>query len=275
MPHAAAGLILIVPWNKKGNSKIITMGTQSGVLRLKGKVGELSFYRTKDGYGVRKSEGIDGKRIKNDPRYQRTRENAVEFGNACQSAKVLRHALRSYYSDSSDRYASRRLIRTMMEILHTDPSHGRGERVVMSGDLSKLKGFNFNEAAPLATTLKVKPTLAIDREAGTLTVSVPPINPLRDVRPVPGATYARLSAIAVEVDFEQKSAVVGSAESEPILLNGPNLPAISLTASLTPNSSLPVIALIALQFVQVVQDTEYSLNSGTFNSMAIIDVSNP
>lgn len=248
------------------------MGTQSGVLRIKGKVGELSFFKSKDGYGVRKSEGIDGKRIKTDPSYQRTRENMAEFGRGCQSARLLRTALRSHIPRSSSRSVSSRLIQLMMAILHTDVTHGRGDRTVEAGDLSKLSGFRFNEERSLKTTLDREPTSAIDRVAGTFTVTIPSLRS-GEVQVPTGATHFRITAMAVEADFDQQTYVLGKAESDLISVKEVQTAEASLVASFTANSSLPVIGAIGIQFVQVIQDDEYALNSGEFTSMDIAVVS--
>jgi len=49
---------------------------------LKGPIGDISFYKSKDGYLARSKGGVDKSRIKNDPAFQRTRENGSEFGRA-------------------------------------------------------------------------------------------------------------------------------------------------------------------------------------------------
>ena len=58
------------------------MAKQKGIIKLTGKIGDLSFYKSKDGYLAREKGGVDGERIKNDPAFARTRENGSEFGLA-------------------------------------------------------------------------------------------------------------------------------------------------------------------------------------------------
>lgn len=70
------------------------MAKQKGIIKLQGKVGDISFYKSKDGYLAREKGGVDGQRIASDPAFQRTRENGKEFGNAGRNGKVLRNALR-------------------------------------------------------------------------------------------------------------------------------------------------------------------------------------
>ena len=50
------------------------MAKQSGIIKLKGTVGGISFYKSKDGYLAREKGGVDGDRIKKDPAFKRTIE---------------------------------------------------------------------------------------------------------------------------------------------------------------------------------------------------------
>ena len=66
------------------------MAKQEGLIKLKGTVGDLSFYKTKDGHLARMKGGVDAERIKNDPAFERTRENGAEFGRSGKAGKLLR-----------------------------------------------------------------------------------------------------------------------------------------------------------------------------------------
>ncbi len=66
------------------------MAKQIGIIKLKGKIGDLSFYKTKDGHLSREKGGVDAERIKNDPAFERTRENGAVFGSAAKSGKLVR-----------------------------------------------------------------------------------------------------------------------------------------------------------------------------------------
>ena len=63
------------------------MAKQTGVITLEGRVGRLSFYKTKDGYLAREKGGVSKSRILNDPRFARTRENMREFADNAKSSK--------------------------------------------------------------------------------------------------------------------------------------------------------------------------------------------
>ena len=250
------------------------MATQAGVIRMKGRVGELSFFRSKKGYRVRKSEGIEGKRIKTDPSFERTRENNAEFARAGKSAKLMRNALRSFIKKKADNESSQRLVQLMTQIVRSDTTHGRGERVVLAQNLEPLRGFEFNAVAPLSETLFVEQSFTIDRQSGALTLDLPAIAPSDDLMFAPGSTHARLVVIALEIDFDNGRYVTQSAKSELIPDTVEQIPPTSLMASFTPNSNLPVIALVGVQFVQVIENIEYPLKSGASNALAVVEVDN-
>ena len=58
------------------------MARQTGIIKLEGTIGDISFYKTRDGHLARTKGGVGGERIQNDPAFQRTRENGQEFGRA-------------------------------------------------------------------------------------------------------------------------------------------------------------------------------------------------
>ncbi len=64
------------------NSIVFQMARQSGIVPLKGTIGNITFYKSQDGYLAREKGSLDAKRIASDPKFQRTRENGAEFSRA-------------------------------------------------------------------------------------------------------------------------------------------------------------------------------------------------
>ena len=71
------------------------MARQGGILKIKGTIGDITFFKTRDGYRVKEKSGVDGDRIATDPKFQRTRENGAEFGESALASKILRSAIRA------------------------------------------------------------------------------------------------------------------------------------------------------------------------------------
>jgi len=83
---------------------------------LRGTIGNITFYKSGDGYLAREKGGVGANRIATDPAFQRTRENGAEFGRAGKAGKVLRNALRSLLQNTSDSRMISRLTREMMKL---------------------------------------------------------------------------------------------------------------------------------------------------------------
>ena len=66
------------------------MAKQKGIIKLEGTIGDITFYKSQDGYLAREKGGIDANRIASDPAFQRTRENGSEFGAAGKAGKMLK-----------------------------------------------------------------------------------------------------------------------------------------------------------------------------------------
>src|SRR4051812_15403755 len=126
------------------------MARQSGIMKIKGTMGGMTFYKSSlDGDLVREKGGIDGQRIANDPAFARTRENGAEFGTAGSTGKLLRDTLRNLLLNSVDNRVTSRVTQLMSGILKLDLSSPRGARnpgVALESAEAKayLKGFNFN-----------------------------------------------------------------------------------------------------------------------------------
>jgi len=85
------------------------MAKLKGILKIKGTLDDLTFYKSGKDYLVRTKGGVDGDRIANDPTFQRTRENGSEFGRSATAGKLLRTAVRNLMTNAKDRLVTSRL----------------------------------------------------------------------------------------------------------------------------------------------------------------------
>ena len=153
------------------------MARQKGIIKLKGTIGDITFYKTQDGHLAREKGGIEASRIASDPAFQRTRENGSEFGRAGKAGKLLRTALRPLLLNSADGRMVSRLTQQMVKVIQMDAVSDRGLRNVIDGEIELVLGFEFNIRGKLGTSLFAPFTPVIDRVAGTLDVSIPPFVP--------------------------------------------------------------------------------------------------
>src|SRR5436190_2491729 len=146
------------------------MARQKGIIKLRGTIGDITFYKTQDGHLAREKGGIDASRIKNDPAFQRTRENGSEFGRAGKAGKTLRTALRTLLMNSSDSRMVSRLTQAMVKVIQADEVSERGLRNVIDGEAQLLTGFEFNIGGKLGASLFSPYVSSIDRANGGVKV---------------------------------------------------------------------------------------------------------
>lgn len=248
------------------------MARQSGLIKIKGTLDNVSFYKSKDGDLARMKTSLDGKRIANDPAFIRTRENNSEFGSSAGSGKLLRDTIRTMMQNASDGGVTARLTKLMTQIKNLDTTSARGVRNVGVGIQTPeakalLKGFNFNIKAILGSIV-FNP---YDVVVATGVITLNDLVPINDVNPTPGATHITLRGAWAKVDF-------ATGESSVKETNAVNLPldATSTNVVLTP-TAVPVgtgidIYFLMIEFYQEVNGNQYTLKNGAYNALSVVEV---
>lgn len=249
------------------------MAKQRGIIKLEGTIGDITFFKSGDGYMARENAPVSASRIATDPAFERTRENNSEFSRAAGAGKLLRDAIHGLLKDAKDRHTTPRLLKEMMNVLHTDENSVRGERRVDWGNLELLQGFEFNNAALLSNTLFAAYTAAINRAAGTLVVDIPSFVPSNSITAPAGSTHFRLVSCGLEVSFADGFTVADVQSTDALTWNGIATAAISMASKVTANSTQALFLLFGIQFMQVVNGIAYPLKSSAFNPLGIIKVS--
>lgn len=246
------------------------MAKQTGFLKVEGTIGDVTFMKTQDGYRVRQKGGVPASRIATDPNFKRTRENMAEFGAAGKAGKVLRKAFNPERLRVKDGRLVSRLVKSMMGVIRSDVTHRRGERTVTGGNLALLQGFEFNGSAQLSTNLAVPYASTIDRANGELSVTLPAFIPENKVVPPISATHFRILSAGGWVDFTTGEFEVVQSESQAYTLDETPTEALQLKNQVTPASTKPLFLLLGLEFLQELNGFQYPLQSGSFNSMAVV-----
>lgn len=248
------------------------MARQDGIIKLKGQIGDLTFYKTRNGYQARQKTGVDGDRILNDPRYQRTRENMAEFGRATKAGKLMRTAFKTLTSQLADRKITNRLSKRMVEVIREDSVNERGLRMVMDAETELLAGFEFNANGLISSSINTTYATAIDRASGVATINFDTFSALDLITSAQGASHFKLSAAAAVINFEDEVFELNVNESAVMSVKEVATPVIALSCSLTPASTKPIFLLLGISFYQRVNNVDYSLSNGSFNGLAIVQV---
>ena len=248
------------------------MAKLKGIIKLKGTIGDITFYKTQDGYMAREKGGIDAKRIATDPAFQRTRENCSEFGRAGKAGKVLRSAMRASLVNSSDNRMVSRLSQAMIKVIQADSTSLRGQRNVIDGEAELLSGFEFNIRGKLGTSLFAPFVGAIDRVSGEITVDIDPFVPTNMIAAPMGTTHFKIISAGAEIDFEAETFVETHTESAILPWDGLPTVAISHVNAVTPLSTKPLFLAIGIEFYQGVNGEMYPLKNGAYNPLALVKV---
>lgn len=249
------------------------MAKQKGIIKLKGSIGDLSFYKTKDGYIAREKGGIDAKRMATDPAFQRTRENGAEFGRAGKATRVLRQALRQYLQIASDSRLTSRLTSEMLRIIKTDDVNDRGLRQVSEGDINLLIGFDFNLGGRLSSTLYFPFRMNINRVGGVASIELDSFIPDKDIAFPQGTTHVRLFAGLAAINFATEELSFSPINSGEIILGPQKEPSQVMNMEFEANTDRNLFLVFGVEFVQDVNGKKYPLKNGSFNAMSVIAVS--
>jgi hypothetical protein len=249
------------------------MARQKGIIKLKGTIGGITFYKTsQDGHLAREKGGIEKSRIESDPAFQRTRENGSEFGRAGKAGKLLRTALRALLLNSADGRMVSRLTKEMVKVIQADLISERGLRNVIDGEAELLVGFEFNIRGKLGTSLYAPFTSAIDRVTGAITVDVPPFVPVNMIAAPSGTTHFKIISGGAEIDFEAETFIVDTSETAILPWNAVATVAIAQSNQVTAASTKPLFLALGIEFYQEVNGQMYPLKNGAFNPLSISKV---
>lgn len=249
------------------------MARQDGIIKFKGQMGGISFYRSSlDGHLARQKGGVDAKRIQTDPAFARTRENGSEFGRAGTNGKLLRTAFRSQLLNTGDSRMTNRLSKLFNAVIKTDELSLRGQRNVANGDLSLLRGFDFNDDGKLTHTFFAPYTADVDRAAGTVTIDVPAFVPTDMIAYPEGATHFRLVVSAAEVDFAENAYNVASLDTDELVLSALPIQPINLVLNMSQANTDPLFVILGIEFTQLVNGQMYTLNNGAYNALSLVAI---
>lgn len=248
------------------------MARQKGIIKLKGKIGDISFYKTQDGHLAREKGGVDAERIQNDPAFVRTRENGAEFGSSASSGKSLRTALFAMLQTASDNRVVSRLTKVMTDIKNLDATSVRGLRnvgvaIALPAAKALLKNFNFNKKAILGSILFQPYTV----NTGTGVITINGLEPINHINFPSGATHVTFKGSWLKLDFAtglydvQASNVVNL----PIDATATN---VVLTPGSVPTGTGTDLYLLQIEFFQEVNTIQYSLKNGAHNALSIVEV---
>ncbi|OWK74310.1 hypothetical protein CBW16_02540 [Flavobacteriaceae bacterium JJC] len=248
------------------------MARESSILKLKGVLDGMSFYKNSEGHYVRAKGGIEKERILNDANFARTRENMNEFADINGAGKLIRNSVSEFLRRAKDMRTSSRLVSVIAKIKNKDALSVRGQRNFAKGfgtaeGKAMLTGYDFNRHAPLQTVLKKE--LVIDPVAGS--ISIRGFKPHSDLEVPEFATHVNLGLACVSLDAENEKSETVYSTSAPLVINE-DVADLTVTLDALPTADGVKMFYVLLEFFQEVNGELYELRSGQMNALKLVHI---
>jgi hypothetical protein len=256
------------------------MSKQTGLIKLKGNIGGISFYRSGGEDLAKTANGPSKDKILNDPTFVRTRENNTEFGASATAAKALRLALVTAVQTMSDSRLTSRLTKLFKEI-NLRGVGVRGQRpITVSANRTMLENLDFNANISFSSVFNAPFTFTNNAARLQGTITVPAFSPASFIAAPSGATHFRLlHTIGVVSDYNYNTSSLNYAPTDPLLntLSGISYSAVTDLHSVAPvnfvlvanlpgtptmTATVSVVQCFGIEFFQRIGANDYLLAQG-------------
>jgi hypothetical protein len=249
------------------------MGKYIGYHPFLGTVGNLTYARGENGEVIVKLRtSLDKQRIMNDPAFVRVRETMAEFKRAAKASKFILETFREVVLNKPDRKIFSRLLKELMAVTVSDQSHDAGSRTPEAGDLTLLAGFDFNRNATIGTSFWGDYTPTINRVTGECEVAIAPYIPNNMVQMPQEATHYRFAVGGIELDLAGQTYVRELGQSAYFGRSNTATAPLTVSATVTPNSTLPLFLVFCIEYFVEKNGTKLPLNNGAYNVVRIARV---
>jgi hypothetical protein len=242
-----------------------------GILQISGSIDELCFSNTEDGIVVGRKPGPSPEKVLNHKDFERTRLNAREFQLAIRSATLLRSALGTAIDGVRATKLSGRMNGLLYSVADQDEQHGLGCRCAAAGDVSRLKGFEFNHKLSLGYALPVPFEQHLDAASGTAQVNIPSFIARRRKGFPKEATHFKIVSCVATVDFDQDSNSRHIVESELLPLSK-LMPAVELRHQLAGKPGEAMVHTLGMVFYTVADGKTQLLRGGAMQVVEAVRV---
>ncbi len=170
------------------------MGQQTGIIRIKGKVGELTFSQKGDKTIVGRNSSLSKERILNDPKFRLTRQNMSEFAGASKTAAAIKTALIRAYKGFADKRTFNNLFKITREIINLGTgTRGRRNANLVANSV-QFSNFNFHSTDKFNEVFYGAYSITNNADRNQIDISIPDFNTLDYLTIPQGATHVRFVA---------------------------------------------------------------------------------
>ena len=172
------------------------MARPKGIIKLKGGLGDMSFYEDRR-YGpiTRRKGGPSKKQIKTSKNCKVVRQNNEEFGRASSAGKLLRQSFYGLINRCSDHKVTPTVQQKLMAVLKADQRHRAGKKILLKEHFGLFGPVELNKACAASTYLT---RISRVKEGNVMEVSIE--IDCETARRKSASHYRVISSVAV-VDF--------------------------------------------------------------------------
>jgi hypothetical protein len=188
------------------------MPKQIGDFPLIGSFGDFVFYKTKHGNLVRRKGNLNKERVSTEAAFEGSRKASSEFGRAGAASGLIRNEIKKHcpYAGNGETHA--RLSKVLGEIIRADQKNAKGERQILAENLAPLKSFEWVKDKPLSRSFWAQCGGSLGDD-GVLSITMPGLQPKRDLGWPANATHAEIKVVGLALDFPNKKAVSSTAST--------------------------------------------------------------
>jgi len=224
------------------------MPKQTGDFPLTGTFGDYVFYKTKHGNIVRRKGNLNKERVSTEAAFEGSRKASSEFGRAGSGSGLLRNEIKKYCPYAGDGETHARLSKVLGEIIRADQKNPKGERQILAENLALLRSFEWIKDKPLSRSFWAQCGGSLGAD-GVLKITMPGLQPKRDLGWPTNATHAEIKVVGISADFANKTAVSASASSGLLLKSGVAIDK-ELSCALPQDVNRVLMAGIGIQFFE-------------------------
>lgn len=248
------------------------MARQISDLPVTGSIGDVTYYKSKNGKFARKKPVVNKNNFATNPKMAKQRAHTVDFGNAIKAGNLIRVAFRNMLKGAKESNTSNKLTGVLFRVLKGDVTHPRGQRLVSAGDLNLLNKYEFNDTVKVSKSIYSAINTTVDRVAGRVNVEIPDIVPKRALNAPANASHFRITLGAAVLDFAGLKETYAEAATQELPVSNEQIDDIGLTVTLPANSTGIIMVALGIEFLEAEGTQRTPI---TPSGMQILEISKP
>jgi len=217
------------------------MASQNGIIKINGQLGDLVFYK-------RGNTDVVRQKAAHKQQTEASKKSSRDFGTASRNAAYIRKAFVPLVKLYAYGDLLNRLNKRFIEIFKTIPAEQAGNKKLIDGDITLLKGFEFNSSKALEQLWLRETVLCIEPD-GLVKLILPKCELKALLKPHPKATEARLQVMGFHFNLDDNGGYEIMEVNDLVMpLSDSHFPKTALTLHLNHQGDKALIFAMGISF---------------------------